>query len=105
MAVASGRSSVGVELDEGLSGVIEGRLQGALAWGPSRAEARLDAHRVFVSERLAKGKTFKHRNAPYDIPVVTGQETELAFFAAERLTEVDSFAWAAESAPVGLPQR
>ena len=105
VAVASGRSSVGVELDEGLSGVIEARLQGALAWGPTRVEARLDDHRVFVSERLGKGKTFKHKNDPYEVPVVTGQETDLVFLAAERLTAVDSFAWAAECAPVGLPRR
>ena len=50
---------------------------------------RLAAHRRFVAEREAAGKPPKHHNTPHDVPVITGQETDLTLYeaVAARLVE------------------
>jgi len=76
-ALASARSSIGLELDPALTGAIDAALRAAPAVGSRRIEARLDAHRRFVKEREQAGLPIKHRNLRYDFPVITGQEVEL----------------------------
>ena len=100
-AVASGRSSVGIELDAGLADVIEGRLSNALGWGKTRAERRLEEHKDFVAARTAAGKSFKHRNMIYDVPVVTAQETDLQLNCGDRLSANGNRVWDVDCAPVG----
>lgn len=78
-AIASARSSIGIELDRGLSESIRQSAHAAVALGNERIERRLLAHRAFVDERLAAGRPLKHQNRPYGFPVVTGQEKELVF--------------------------
>jgi DNA modification methylase len=78
-AVASGRSSLGVELDKGLAESIRDSVQGAVALGNARIDRRLSAHAAFVEERLASGRPLKHQNLNYGFPVVTSQERELLF--------------------------
>ncbi len=100
-AVASGRSSVGIELDAGLADVIEGRLSNALGWGQTRAARRLAEHKDFVTARTAAGKSFKHRNMIYDVPVVTAQETDLQLNCGDRLSANGNRVWDVDCAPVG----
>lgn len=76
-AMASGRNSVGVEIDKKLEGVIVGRLSAAAEFCNEYIENRLKAHVDFVNGRLKTGKEMKYHNQFFDLPVMTGQETGL----------------------------
>lgn len=86
-AACAGRSSVSVEREPALADGVFARV--AEAPRLRRAEGRLAAHRRFVDERLAAGKTFAHHNTPHDVPVVTGQEIDLTLHEAVGATLVD----------------
>lgn len=76
-AMASGRNSVGYEIDAAFSPVINSGLAGNVPLAVRRTEARLEAHCEFVESHFKKKGPFKHCNAPYRFPVVTRQETDL----------------------------
>ena len=79
-AIASARSSVGVEIDPGLMGTVRAAVDSARSVGLERARARLLAHRQFVDEREKLERPLKHRNKLYGFPVVTGQEVDLVLY-------------------------
>lgn len=87
-AIASGRNSIGVELDEGLRAAIRETAKQALFEGRQRVSARLSAHRAFIESRRAAGKEMKHRNASYGFPVITAQETDMVFYTPKSLVEL-----------------
>ena len=87
-ALASGRNSIGFELDPGFANVIRRSLLGAPARGQARNEQRLSAHEVFVNERQEAGKEIKHRNERYGFPVVTRQEVEMELLWPVSVEEV-----------------
>jgi hypothetical protein len=87
-AVASGRNSVGVELERGLMKTVRESVKEAVLIGRQRVVARLAAHREFAASRNAAGKEVKHHHATFGFPVVTAQERDLLFYAPERLKEV-----------------
>lgn len=76
-AAMAGRSSLSLEWSADRVRVARSRLVQAPALGRERQQARREAHRRFVAERLRAGKTLAHHNAPHDLPVITGQEREL----------------------------
>jgi DNA modification methylase len=82
-AACAGRSSLSVEREPALAAAILDRVR--LAPRLARAAGRRDAHRAFVAERTAAGKAPGHHNAGLDLPVVTGQETELVLWEAEEV--------------------
>lgn len=89
-ALASGRSSVGLEIDPALAAVSRAALAKAPEIGRARAGARIDAHLDFVAARAASGKTLAHVHAVHGWPVVTRQEREIALhrpFAVEEDAE------------------
>jgi len=80
-ALAAGRSSLGVEHDPSFVPIIEDALEAAVGLGQAEARRRLASHRAFVEDRLALGRTLKHRNANHDVSVITGQEGALTLLA------------------------
>ncbi len=76
-AVASGRSSVGCEIDEKMARSVTDGLDAYIRLGRERAASRLDQHQDFVARRQSEGKMMKYSNAPHGFPVVTRQETGL----------------------------
>ncbi|MEC7949167.1 MAG: site-specific DNA-methyltransferase [Myxococcota bacterium] len=76
-ALATGRSSVGVEWDESLLPHRHAALESAVAEGAARARARQDHHAAFVAARSAAARPTKHHNPGLDVPVVTSQERSL----------------------------
>ncbi len=73
-AVASGRSSIGVEVDAGLHPKISDYIQlGAEASGEI-SQRRIRAHMESTLERTAASGEVKHSNVNYGFPVVTTQE-------------------------------
>lgn len=81
-AVASARSSIGVEAAPELRPEIEAALMGAPKATRERVLDRLRSHAAFVAGRAEAQKEVKHTNARYEFPVVTGQEADLELFVA-----------------------
>lgn len=78
-AIASGRNSVGYEMDETLSDTLyELVSRDKVTMLNTLIRDRLQAHIAFVDKRLLSGDwDVKHINSHYKFPVVTSQETEL----------------------------
>lgn len=79
-AMATGRNSVGYEMDESLAATIHETLSpDKLPILNAFIRDRLQAHIDFVEKRLLSGNwDVKHINTHYKFPVVTSQETELS---------------------------
>ena len=73
-AIASARSSIGIEIDAGLHPKISEYIRlGAEASGEI-AQRRIRAHLESTLERAASSGEVKHNNIHYGFPVVTTQE-------------------------------
>jgi hypothetical protein len=95
-AMATGRSSVGIELDPRFGELIGSRVEQAAELGNRFNLARLDAHRQFVEEQKAKGEEFKHYNAYYDFPVMTSQEEDLRLPFIKEVKETGEYSYEVE---------
>ena len=80
-ALASGRSSIGVERLPELAAEVARGLDDAVGEGQRRTAQRLRDHQAFVAAREAAGKPCKHRSVPYGFGVVTRQEVALQLLA------------------------
>ncbi|PIE71171.1 MAG: modification methylase [Deltaproteobacteria bacterium] len=80
-AIATGRSSIGMEIDPNLKSAIREALTLAPDTALDRLTQRIYEHTAFIAERIQAGKSFKHQNAVYQIPVMTAQEKELTLYA------------------------
>ena len=77
-AMASGRNSVGFEIDDKLKSSIEDNLKGvSIADFNSVIKNRFDKHSDFVKARSAEKGPFKHYNNTLGSDVMTSQEEEL----------------------------
>jgi hypothetical protein len=79
-AITATRNSIGVEIDEKLSGAINDLLtHGVVERSNERIQRRLSNHVAFVAERERThgSECFKYRNKNYDFPVMTRQEVEI----------------------------
>jgi modification methylase len=95
-AIASARSSVGIEIDTGLHPKISEYIRlGAEASGEI-AQRRIRAHLESTLERTASSGEVKHNNVHYGFPVVTTQE---------RLMELPSSATIVSTPDESAPKR
>ncbi|MFL2521028.1 MAG: DNA-methyltransferase [Halobacteriales archaeon] len=76
-AIASGRNSVGIELNESFGGHITQRITDNSDVLKNYSPLRLQSHFDFVQQRENDGKTLKYINTNYSTPVVTKQEINL----------------------------
>ena len=86
-ALATGRSSVGMEYQLDMRPQILDSLRSAFAEGPRLAAARLRAHAAEMVSRESKGKDCKHQSLPYGFPVLTSQEVGLQLLVPAQWTE------------------
>ena len=104
-AIASGRSSIGFEIEDSLERPIRNAIEAGVPLGREYAKRRLDAHLEFVHSREEAGRPCRHVNRHYGFPVVTSQETDLQF-AVPRATEAESAGtFSAQHEPAPLPTR
>jgi len=94
-ACVAGRSSVGVERDDGFAAAFADRIRDAPELSRELARERLAAHREFVAD---SGDDFDYEAEHYDTPVRTKQERRLRFYEVESVTETEE-GWRAEHAP------
>jgi DNA modification methylase len=76
-AMAAGRNSIGIELDQNFKDAILSGMNTIADYSNERISARLKNHLNFVQERHKSKKGFKYLNKHYEFPVITRQETEL----------------------------
>ncbi|MGQ0628166.1 MAG: DNA methyltransferase, partial [Phycisphaerales bacterium] len=76
-AAAGGRSSIGVDIEPGMKGLVLRAAQAGVVAGQERTVARLDAHRTFCVGRVAQGKSLGHRHEGYGFDVMTAHETQI----------------------------
>ena len=104
-AIASGRSSIGFEIEDMLEQPIRTAIETAVPLGRKYAQQRLAAHLDFVHSREEAGRPCQHVNRHYGFPVMTRQETDLQF-AVPRATEAESArTFSAHHEPAPLPTR
>lgn len=119
-AMASGRNSTSLEIDSGLRETIEQNVGLAASILNDRTYRRANEHDAFVAQYTAdRGHPPKHTNQPHGVPVVTGQEVDLALpvvAGVPRLddtsgdelaytVEHDLLSWPAAGAPVAPTPR
>ena len=104
-AIASGRSSIGFEIEDNLERTIRNAIETAVPLGREYAQRRLAAHLDFVHSREEAGRACKHVNRHYGFAVVTSQEIDLQFMvpSAREAESAGTFSFNHEPAP--LPTR
>jgi DNA modification methylase len=78
-AMASGRNSIGFELDPSFRQVLVDSIRDIVPFSNQYIRARLLRHTDFVIGRISEKGPLKHVNSWYGFPVITSQETELCF--------------------------
>ncbi len=76
-AMASGRNSVGFEIETGFQEVISADQDTVVAASNDCIRQRIHDHLAYVESRLADKGKFKYINRQYQFPVMTRQEVEL----------------------------
>jgi len=76
-AMASGRDSVAVDIDEALLDATRKEAGSAVAHLNGFLEERMQSHLGFVRRYLEESGELPHRNRPHGFPVMTAQEEEL----------------------------
>jgi len=97
-AAATGRHSIGYEIDSALAGAIRSKMAAAMKTANQRTARRIDAHRRFADERRRQGKPCKHFNAIHRFPVMTGQETDLCLVPVTAVRQIGADTFEAEYA-------
>ncbi len=88
-AMASGRHSIGVDVDGAL---LDEARAGAAGAGPALSaflRERAEAHREFVDRHCRQKGELGHRNRPHGFPVVTSQEEDLVLQEIESVRAGD----------------
>ena len=78
-AMASGRNSIGYEIDRSLNSVFQERLKDFSSFANEYTHLRLKRHEEFVKKRLSANKSLKYTSATYGFKVMTKQEIKIQF--------------------------
>jgi DNA modification methylase len=76
-AMASGRNSVGYEIDENFKEIITSEISGVVNFSNKRIKERFEEHFNFIEIEFERMKKFIHVNKHYKFPVKSSQETQL----------------------------
>jgi len=78
-AMASGRNSIGYEIDTGMKDTIADTLRRIVDYSNEHIARRIESHLFFIKTRIQANKHIKYLNKHYRFPVVTSQEKEILF--------------------------
>jgi len=84
-AMASGRNSIGVEIDPTLAAVARDAAVAAKGAANDAILARLEAHRQFAGKREQEGRPLGHVNRVHGFAVMTAQEEDLVLELVDRV--------------------
>jgi DNA modification methylase len=102
-AVASGRNSIGYEIEAGFQDVIAADKDTMLAVSNDRIRQRILSHLGYLETRSDEKGKFKYLNRRYKFPVMTRQEVELFFNPLESIKQLNDGTLEARYAD--LPER
>jgi DNA modification methylase len=103
-AMASGRNSIGYEIDPALENIID-RIKGVIVDSSTQLiRRRLAKHIKFVVDRLKTKSAFKYENAYYGFPVTTTQEKELIFNDPVNITQPEKGVFVVEYSDEPQPE-
>jgi len=94
-SMATGRNSVGYEIDINLREFILSNYAGIVDFSNKRITERLQKHLEFIEECYQKMGRFKYTNKHYLFPVMTGQETDLIINELKSVVKTDENAYEA----------
>jgi DNA modification methylase len=86
-AMATGRNSVGFEIDANFAKHLSLRFQGITGFANELIENRLKSHLDFVKERIHTRGVLGYKSRAYGFPVMTGQEVEIEFSELSKIIE------------------
>lgn len=89
-AMATGRNSIGFEIDPNFSDHLSARFKDVLEFSNELIKNRLESHLKFVQERVKKKGAMGHTSKVYGFPIMTNQETEIEFDELKKITVQDS---------------
>jgi len=89
-AMAAGRHSVGIEIDETLKRSINSRIDTVVPYANERIRSRVEKHLQFVEEYHKRKGGFKYLNNHYRFPIITKQETNLLLNQVLSIRIIDS---------------
>jgi DNA modification methylase len=78
-AMATGRNSIGIEIDKNFENALLERLDGVVDFSNRLVENRIQSHLQFAKKRTEVKDGLGYRSTVYGFPVMTGQETEIIF--------------------------
>jgi DNA modification methylase len=88
-AMASGRNSIGYELDKNLNSIIDQTEDVIIPTSILVNRERIMKHLDFVIDRLKTKNGFKHENKYYRFPVMTSQEKEIILQDPENIEKLE----------------
>jgi len=78
-SIATGRNSVGFEIDPNFEGHIFSRLENIVAFSNELIQNRIENHLKFVQKRTKVRGRLRYDSTYYGFPVMTSQEKEIIF--------------------------
>ncbi len=84
-AIASGRSSLGFEIDRWFLSFVMKQAAGSLPFAHDLLSRRILEHSEFMASRSGSKGSHKYFNEPHGFPVVTRQETGLQLYGATNI--------------------
>ena len=94
-AIASGRNSIGVEIDNTFNEMIEDKINSSIQLNDF-IEKRIANHKEFIEARVKEKGETKYMNIFYNFPVVTNQETNLQIPKINGIVKKDENSFEAE---------
>ena len=88
-AMASGRHSIGFEIETGFRKDILAKPEAVIAISNARIQQRINDHLAYLKSRSDEQGKFKYTNRHYKFPVMTRQEVELFFNPLESIKKVN----------------
>ncbi len=89
-AMATGRNSIGVEIDPNFKKHLFLRFRNAIDFSNGILENRMLAHLSFVRERIKTKGRLGYASKVYGFPVMTSQETEITFDELSKIKEKEN---------------
>ena len=88
-AIASGRNSIGYEIDANFKEIIEVRIKNFKEIANERIKDRLKRHSEFMKERAELKGEHKYLNKNYSFPVVTLQEIKISIPELKEIKQIE----------------
>ena len=90
-ALASGRNSIGYEMDKTLFQIIEQRLTESVGFSNECIKKRIKNHILFMSKWIEEKGNPKYINRNYNFPVITNQETAIIFHFLDKISKKEGY--------------